>query len=532
MLPDIDQQDWDAYQQQNLQDQIKQKIDSFGLDRMIGDKIADLNALNAPPLAPSPQPAEPPEVTAARDKYNNQPPPEVQQPAAPTPAPAPEPTPAPPPTPSPSPESSGSDWFGQMLGRVAQTGGDVQKFADNFSSTAGDRMGSALGAASAAGANVQDFAQNLNVPPFQQPTPSGTMPSPGGGGPSGAPVSGVPDWLSSLIAQNAPPELASDPDFIRTVAAGAKAESGWDPNRIQQGFALGSGKGARGLFQFDMGGMGAGMDESALMGDQGAAYQASQIVPLYARAYMSAPQGLSGAERASWVAGQAERPLGFTDPNSAARQNYAAAYNQIGTSPVEQVLGNVQAGVAGAKQTIQDISQFGDEQLSADEAYSACGPAAAVRFAQMYGRNPTLREATDLASQVGWTSASGMAGLGSEKALMDKLGVPTHMVGADVTAMAREASTGNPVTISTPGHYFFADGYDPASGAFHVGQSGLDLRGGAEWMTPDQMQQRMGQIQGALFADNPRVPAPSTADQTSAPLDFLGRAKDAVTSKW
>jgi hypothetical protein len=146
-------------------------------------------------------------------------------------------------------------------------------------------------------------------------------------------------------------------------------------------------------------------------------------------------------------------------------------------------------------------------QLTAAEAYAACGPAAAVRFAQFYGRNPTLREAVDLATSVGWTSANGMAGIGSEKALMDKLGISTHMVGANWDAIAREATTGNPVTISTPGHYFMADGFNPDTGAFHVGRSGLDLRGGSEWMTPAQMEARMGKLQGALFADNPNVPS-------------------------
>ena len=570
MLPDIDEQDWNTYQSQNLQDQIQQKISSFSLDRMIGDKVADLQSLvgqsqaEEPPPPPPPEPPppppqpEPPEVTAARAQYNApteepaavsaaraqfaQPAPSPAPPpepsalpdysapvVAPPPAPTPAPAPVPPPTPSPSPSpSSSNDWFGQMLGRVASTGGDVQTFANNFSSGASDQMSNLLGAASSAGSNVQDFAQGLTLPP-----PQAAATSAGALGPSGATgASGVPGWLSDLIAQNAPPGLAADPDFIRTVAAGAKAESGWDPNRIQQGFAIGSGKGARGLFQFDMGGMGAGMDESSLLGDQGAAYQASKIVPLYAQAYMAAPQNLSGAEKASWVASRAERPLGMDDPGSAARRNYASAYNEIGggDQPIWQQAGNAIA--QGAQAAVSQISQFGDRQLSADEAYAACGPAAAVRFASLYGRNPSLREATDLAAQVGWTSAQGMAGLGSEKALMDKLGVPTHMVGADITAMAREASTGNPVTISTPGHYFFADGYDANTGAFHVGQSGLDLKGGSEWMTADQIQQRMGTIQGALFADNPQVPQPSTADAGTNPLGFLDRAKDAITSKW
>jgi hypothetical protein len=166
----------------------------------------------------------------------------------------------------------------------------------------------------------------------------------------------------------------------------------------------------------------------------------------------------------------------------------------------------------------QDVSQFGDRQLTADEAYAACGPAAAVRFAQRFGRNPTLREATDLAATVGWTSGQGMAGLGSEKALMDKMGVPTKLVsGPDWGTFANEARTGNPVTISTQGHYFTADGWDPQTNRFHVGRSGLDLKGGAEWMTPEQMTSLMGPVQGGLLADNPASTIGSTQPGFTAP---------------
>src|SRR5262249_31677687 len=97
-------------------------------------------------------------------------------------------------------------------------------------------------------------------------------------------------------------------------------------------------------------------------------------------------------------------------------------------------------------------SQFGDPQLTAAEAEAACGPAAAVRFAQLYGRNPTLREATDMATSVGWNQQQGMAGLNSEKALFDKMNIPSAVVnGANVDQFVREAQTGNPVVISTPG---------------------------------------------------------------------------------
>ena len=187
----------------------------------------------------------------------------------------------------------------------------------------------------------------------------------------------------------------------------------------------------------------------------------------------------------------------------------------------------VQNATDTARATLPSISQFGDKQLTAAEAYAACGPAAAVRFAQLYGRNPTLREATDLASSVGWTADSGMAGLQSESKLFDQMQIPHRVVGADWQALARDAQSGNPVTISTPGHYFTADNYDPSTGAFHVGSSGTDLKVGKEWMTPSQMEAAMGPLQGGLVADNPGVPSTSPVSRqptTNGPLDAAGNA--------
>lgn len=190
-----------------------------------------------------------------------------------------------------------------------------------------------------------------------------------------------------------------------------------------------------------------------------------------------------------------------------------------------QAAGNVVQAVGGAvQQAGRDISQFGDSQLTSSEAYAACGPAAAVRFAERFGRNPTLREATDLAKQVGWTEQGGMAGLQSEQKLMTNLGVDTRTVGRDWSAFAKEAATGNPVTISTPGHYFYADGYNAESGAFHVGRSGLDLKNGSEWMTPAQMENLMGTADGALFSNNPNVPTKGslTTSNETAPNAPIG----------
>lgn len=173
---------------------------------------------------------------------------------------------------------------------------------------------------------------------------------------SGKP-SAIPDWLRTLIVNNAPDNLKNNEEFIATVAAGAKAESGWNPNSVQ------AGGGGRGLFQFDLGGMGAGLSDQQLFDPQ---FQAARIIPLYAAAYAKAPANLSGADKASWVAAQAERPLDYEDPNSTARRNYAAEYSTItGGAPYT----GSQTAPGGTAASSTDASTFqGGAQASAPTA--------------------------------------------------------------------------------------------------------------------------------------------------------------------
>ena len=216
-------------------------------------------------------------------------------------------------------------------------------------------------------------------------------------------------------------------------------------------------------------------------------------------------------------------------------QRYVSTILQGAKDVVQQGVQAAQDLGTKASNVLPQLSQFGDKQLTNAEAYAACGPAAAVRFAEMFGRNPTLREAVDLAKGVGWTAANGMAGLASESKLFDAMGIAHRTVGADWQALAKEAQSGNPVAISTPGHYFTADGYDPNTGAFHVGRSGTDLRQGSEWMTPAQMESVMGPLQGGLAADHPLVPGSSPLSAGTAGgateaanrlIDVAGQAKD------
>src|SRR5262245_56133870 len=77
--------------------------------------------------------------------------------------------------------------------------------------------------------------------------------------------------------------------------------------------------------------------------------------------------------------------------------------------------GQPAAGPPPAQTTRPSQLPGAQPELTSAEALAACGPVAAIAFAQRMGRNPTAREAVDLAKGVGWTQGQGMAGPGSEK---------------------------------------------------------------------------------------------------------------------
>ena len=206
-----------------------------------------------------------------------------------------------------------------------------------------------------------------------------------------------------------------------------------------------------------------------------------------------------GAERAGIASRQGlenARPVGISQPGATASPASPAGAPQSGSTELIPAR----------------ASQFGDPQLSSAEANAACGPAAAIAFAQRTGRNPTLREATDLAATVGWTPGAGMAGPQSQVALLKKMGVAASMRAPDEAAMAADVQRGNPVIVDSPGHYFSAEGYDPKTRKFNWGASATDLRasGGNAWWTLDELSNLgMGAARTAIHMDNPETPAPS-----------------------
>jgi len=153
-----------------------------------------------------------------------------------------------------------------------------------------------------------------------------------------------------------------------------------------------------------------------------------------------------------------------------------------------------------------DVPNQFASQLSSQDAYAACGPVAAVAVARWLGRNPTVAEALERAKQNGWTVNGGMNGIANEKRLLDAMNIPARMeTQIDWQHLQKEASAGSPVVLSTPKHYWVIDDYDMQRQLYHVGQSGLVMKGGADWMSAAQIQAMGNGVNGALYVDNPLV---------------------------
>lgn len=268
-------------------------------------------------------------------------------------------------------------------------------------------------------------------------------------------------------------------------------------------------------------------------------------------------KGLSGADLATYI----QRHGQVSESPERAGKNYLALF---GNQPAQQARATTAPGgatVTRAASGERDISQFGDPTLTAAEAYAACGPAAAARLAAAYGNSIPLSAVKEAARLVGWRPDQGMAGIQSQKKLLDNLGIPAELdMSGNRDKMVKAAQQGIDFTISTPGHYFSilpdpasgimydADGsLSGKAGAFYVGSSGTDLRGGSRWMTLAEMEKSQGGIQGAIYANATMLGAKqstvvnSSADPTAAPngaagtpsvqtdpLEDLRRATDAL----
>jgi len=160
------------------------------------------------------------------------------------------------------------------------------------------------------------------------------------------------------------------------------------------------------------------------------------------------------------------------------------------------------------------VNQMDRTQLTYDQTQAACGPAAAAFFAQAYGRNPTLKEAYALITQIQGADPAA-AGVGGTRGVatigqaLNKMGVGNEVyTGANVDwgRLANNAQAGIPGIVNIgpsgrfPGHFFQIGGWDPSTNRFNVGTSGTVLSkfGGKDWMTPQEMM-ALGPTMGAVY---------------------------------
>jgi hypothetical protein len=147
--------------------------------------------------------------------------------------------------------------------------------------------------------------------------------------------------------------------------------------------------------------------------------------------------------------------------------------------------------------------------LTTEQALAICGPVAATAFARANGRNPTVGEAVDLAQKLGLFDYSvGMHGPQAEVALLKGLGVDARLQqGADEAAIASEVQAGRPAVIDLPGHYLYANGYDPATRQFDFGESARVLKasGGRSRYRLDELASLgMGAPRASIFLQGAR----------------------------
>lgn len=314
-------------------------------------------------------------------------------------------------------------------------------------------------------------------------------------------ISGTQPWRPLIDAQAkaVAQQYGVDPDELAdAVHAVMQIESGGRQDAV-------SGAGAQGLMQVMPFHWAPGTDAATMQDPSNNVRKGAEVLAQNLRAwgdwqraaaaYFGAIDGAGNITADQDVGGQTGQ--GYVDQFGRALQS-VQHWRQTGRigGPAAVTPPTVPAG--------QDLTpdQFGDRQLSLQEAASACGPAAAVAFARYYGRTPTLREATDLGLRNGWWDAqNGMHGPQAQVQLLQSYGLPaTFAPLPDWRQIEGRARAGVPTIISTPNHYFVVSAYDPNTGRYFAGNSGTAMRGGGAWLTADDITRLGGQINGVIYA--------------------------------
>jgi hypothetical protein len=177
---------------------------------------------------------------------------------------------------------------------------------------------------------------------------------------------------------------------------------------------------------------------------------------------------------------------------SSATVKYKDIVHQVADTLQAQNTGGgtqLMSAVAGRMNlNVDQITAGRQAGLSMAEAQAICGPYAAVLFAQATGKTPSLAEAKELASAVGWTAARGMGGTGNFMALLGRMGIQAVRQQATPENVNAALAAGNPIALSTQRHYFVGQG-GTAEGGINVGATGtvMSRYGGTANMTLAQI---------------------------------------------
>ena len=398
----------------------------------------------------------------------------------------------------------------------------MQNFNQNLNQTGGDLMLAGINAASQAGGDVQKFMDQYGgaFPQVAQQAAqqaTGAAQTLGGAIDSSSPSAFAQSFAP--YAQQAAQQLGIDPTWVAAMAA---SESNYGNAPGNELFGIKALPGQPGTSLATHEGEYGGTNVNANF----AAYNSPQdSVNAFVDLLKNHYPGAVGAQTLQDFVHGLKQGGYFTAAEPEYLGILQGIQNRIG-GDVQSGLQNAQSTGQQAVNTVSDAAQSAVARtsqfamgLSSGDAMAFCGPAAAMAFAETFGRNPTVQEAQQLAQQVGWNASQGMAGPSSEVALLGKLGIDAHLTnGVDWNTVASEAQSGNPVIIDTPGHYFYVDGYNADTGQLHLGTSATDLKAanGQSWFTPAQIPSLgMGDPRAAIFADHPLSTTSSVA--TSSP---------------
>lgn len=160
----------------------------------------------------------------------------------------------------------------------------------------------------------------------------------------------------------------------------------------------------------------------------------------------------------------------------------------FGGAPITQAQST--GNVALARQ--MQAAGYGDQAI-----YEACGPIAVAALAQQNGVNASVGDIAKAAQAAGEFDPS--RGVTNESAFVPNALKRLGLTGVkmDQQAALTRMSNGRATAISTPGHYFVGQGYDPSTGQVDTGNSGpaYASHGGQRYMTLEQIRQSGGGIQ-------------------------------------